>query len=58
MKKYTAVAVVAVSIVAGAIVSLGYGRGDIALALVSLGGTLAVALGVGSRPQGSSKGNE
>ncbi len=44
MKKYTAVAIVAVSIVAGVIAALLYDRGDIALALSSLGGTLGVAL--------------
>lgn len=58
MKKYTAVAVIAVSIVVGAIVALIYDRGDIALALTSLGGTLAVALGVGQRSQPTTKENE
>jgi len=57
MQKYTAVAVIAVSIVLGAIVALVYNRGDIALALIGLGSTLGVALGVGTRSQPPAKDN-
>lgn len=57
MQKYTAVAIVAVSVVLGAIVSLVYNRGDIALALIGLGSTLAVALGVGAKSQPPAKDN-
>lgn len=57
MQKYTAVAVVAVSIVLGAIVALIYNHGDIALALIGLGSTFGVALGVGQRNQPPMKGN-
>lgn len=57
MQKYTAVAVVAVSIVLGAIVALVFDRGDIALALIGLGSTLGVALGVGQRSQPPAKDN-
>ncbi|HWI63252.1 MAG TPA: hypothetical protein VNT75_15545 [Symbiobacteriaceae bacterium] len=57
MQKYTAVAVVSVSVVLGAITSLVYNRGDIALALIGLGSTLAVALGVGAKSQPPAKDN-
>jgi uncharacterized protein (UPF0261 family) len=53
MKKHAAVAIVAVSIVVGTIVSLLMDRGDIALGLVGLGGSLAVALGVQARDKES-----
>lgn len=49
MKKHTAVAIVAVAIVLGTIVALYRDRGDIALGLIGLGGSLAVALGVQQR---------
>ena len=57
MQKYTAIAIVAISIVLGAIVALVYSRGDIALALIGLGSTLGVALGVGQRSQPPAKDN-
>lgn len=53
MKKHAAVAIVAVSIVVGTIVALLVDRGDIALGLVGLGGSLAVALGVQARDKES-----
>lgn len=49
MRKYTAVATVAVSIVLGTVVALFMERGDIALGLVGLGSSLAVALSVHQR---------
>lgn len=57
MQKYTAVAIVSVSVVGGAIVSLVYNRGDIALALIGLGSTLAVALGAHAKSQSTAKDN-
>lgn len=57
MHKYTAVAIVAVSIVIGAIVALRYNRGEVALGLISLGGTLAFALGAGPKVRPPEKGD-
>lgn len=59
MNKYTAIATVTVALVTGIIAALAFKQPEIALGLITLGGSLAVALGVHQyRKQPNSEGND
>lgn len=56
MRRYVAVAIVAVSIVLGTLFALLLDRGDIALGMLGLGGSLAIVLGAHGGGPGDEKG--